>query len=463
MRKLKDNQKLAEDKKNNLPICHYLWIGSPGNWASLVKNKISRSVADHDLKEVIAAAKHVKNPIMFWCLDEHVPYYQQKFQDEGITNVKVCSIEGHLNECLQSDNELLREKAKDLLEIKSILFGAGRGTIKDRILFKDIFSLFLLYSKGGYTLDTNVSITADALPPFQRFFSPHCKDFVRHNDYYKRGSESWTLYSPVEDKKQTSLGEMLTYYKKQLLEVEDLRKRRFIDNALYHSLSSSLIVDTISKFYPSDLDQGQEEEKWEMKAASEDKTTYYLPLGVKKTYFNTHSNDISARTALPLNKDDVSYFQNIWYNQKDLQLLLEQAKAVEANKCVAYFESQLNLIPEYKEQRKDLLKIKDSILPLFESYQSGFWSLMTRSHIERASAIRDDIRKADSVEEVRAILEAQKKLFGNEAYVKPQKLPPTVKERWYDPRFLVNKSNGHYLSTVNNAYNITKLNSSTIK
>lgn len=130
---------------------HYLWIGSPSKIDSQV-------IAGHDVAGPIQMAKQLQvqrengqesYPIKFWCLEEHKPFYQQQFAQEGIDIIEVCSIE----DLLKKENDELAERATFVLDFMT---NTSLKRLHERVLLKDLVSLFLLISQGGYFFDTNV-------------------------------------------------------------------------------------------------------------------------------------------------------------------------------------------------------------------------------------------------------------------------------------------------------------------
>ncbi|WP_157737118.1 hypothetical protein [Legionella lansingensis] len=89
--------------------------------------------------------------IKFWCLEKHKLFYQKQFAEEGIDIVEVCSIEDLLKK--EQDGELA-DRAKF---VRDFMNTTSLNEVTERVKLKDLLSLFLLASQGGYFFDTNVS------------------------------------------------------------------------------------------------------------------------------------------------------------------------------------------------------------------------------------------------------------------------------------------------------------------
>ncbi len=143
----------------------YIWIGPPSNLPG------ASGVAGHDISALIElwnlTAKEKKHQIRFWCLDDFVPYYNDLLKDYlvGDNPIQICSIESCLLQYMEEALEDLfyeEEKAYDAFLVYSFIklflnSDIALVPIADRVSCKELFSLFLLRSIGGFVLDTNVS------------------------------------------------------------------------------------------------------------------------------------------------------------------------------------------------------------------------------------------------------------------------------------------------------------------
>ncbi len=131
-----------EAPASQYPVIHYSWIGSP----------TASGKKGHDTDGVMAMANNNdSNKIVFWCLEKHEAHYKEKFSK--LTNVTVRSVEScFTDEKFESD---LRDKLK--ISYDALLKNTKRPlTVRDNVAFKNVFTLFVLSTQGGYTLDTNV-------------------------------------------------------------------------------------------------------------------------------------------------------------------------------------------------------------------------------------------------------------------------------------------------------------------
>ncbi|KTC81567.1 hypothetical protein [Legionella brunensis] len=171
------------------PVIHYLWVGSP------TKTDPS-AVAGHDIAGPIKMAKELKrqaksgeeiNPVKFWCLAKHAEFYRRQFKSEGV-NIQVCSIEGLLRK--ESSGDLAdRVKFVQSYMAESL---ENEKDVKQRVAFKDLFSLLLLVTQGGYFFDTNVFPEKDKTISLlgEPTVTTAKSGFQQSNDFYM-------MYSPT--------------------------------------------------------------------------------------------------------------------------------------------------------------------------------------------------------------------------------------------------------------------------
>lgn len=175
---------------------HYLWVGNP--------SKIDPSViTGHDIVGPIKMAqqlqKQYKNtdshPIKFWCLNLYVDFYKSQFKQEGVdANIEVCSIEAFLKK------ETTTDLAEQAVFVQKYMNSKGLRTRVDKINFKDLFSLFLLLSQGGYFFDTNVfpEENKNILLPSHPTVTTAYNKYEDINDFYM-------MYSPSRANNNMSL------------------------------------------------------------------------------------------------------------------------------------------------------------------------------------------------------------------------------------------------------------------
>ena len=190
---------------------NYIWVGPP-------KSKVGGELAS-DVAKVVEMAKQVKNPISFYCLDEHAEEYKELFKSLGIENVTVEPINAYFDS-VSKQNPSLRKQVSQMKAMKKRLISPSRNQIIDRVSFKDAFVLFLLASKGGYTLDTNISLDQQKLQGLDGdslyTFPSYDKIKVPHDSAYY--PEVWLMYSPPHS---LTAQRMLDYY---LAKFDDLQR-----------------------------------------------------------------------------------------------------------------------------------------------------------------------------------------------------------------------------------------------
>ncbi len=130
-----------------MALIHYLWVGPP-------TKTNPNAIAGHDVAGPIAMARNLKaqnsnDTVKFWCLEEYKTFYESQFTKAGVDNIQVCSIEAHVAE--------EKNKRKEAKILETLINTKAKSDItNDRVAFKDVFSLFLLATQGGFFFDTNV-------------------------------------------------------------------------------------------------------------------------------------------------------------------------------------------------------------------------------------------------------------------------------------------------------------------
>ena len=130
---------------------HYTWIGAP-------PADRNRDIADPKRTSTRVQGKSVN--LYFWCLDEHVAAYQRDFS--ACKNVTVRGMQSFLTGAASTAYRWYYwyKKSDDwaVQAMTDILaWGPERGTPTSyRAFVKDAWSLFLMYTWGGYVLDAGV-------------------------------------------------------------------------------------------------------------------------------------------------------------------------------------------------------------------------------------------------------------------------------------------------------------------
>lgn len=272
-----------------IPSVHYIWVGPPSP-ADDRETGLGIERKNHDIDGPAAMANANKtNPVVFWCLREHVSAYQKKFSGK---HIKVSCIEDYIEELQKSPDEKLKAAANKMKEILLVSLKddarADKIPVRDRVTVKDAFSLFLHMTQKGalYTLDTNVRPTSAnvTLPYYDVFRSPILTPSV---------FDCWALYSSAPNK-NICLDSFDGYYGIW----KNKARPEFGKNGYslkYEHLLGVAIVESINNACEN---YHRLERPWETSASeiykedhiaaisSEKVTLSDLPL--EKTYFNTH-------------------------------------------------------------------------------------------------------------------------------------------------------------------------------
>lgn len=252
------------------PPLHYIWIGpSP---------KETGGEPGHDvIGPIKMATANQTNPLFFWCLAAHETFYKKRF--EKFSNLQVCTIEEGLadhignKEIILIINNVIEEHLKP-----------ERSTVRDKVSVKNIFSLFLLYSKGGYVLDTNIipsTSNAFSLPYFDEFYFPKM-------NAEKSVQEFWLMYSPkAKPITFTLLNEYLIDW--------NVSQKIFVIQQYsqpYFSSLSNIIPDLLYNHL-----EKKSVKYWlfHYTNKTESQSSCIIPaLNIKKYYYNTHKYDYRA-------------------------------------------------------------------------------------------------------------------------------------------------------------------------
>jgi len=128
---------------------HYIWIGDPKDNGHDV-NAPQNMLAAIDLSSG-------KPDIHFWCLNKYVEHYKS-----ALSGIKVCGVEEFLQKCTWGTyrwRNWFGKREDWVVEVMTRVVSEAKETkyIRDIVNAKNLFSLFLLYSWGGYTMDSNVN------------------------------------------------------------------------------------------------------------------------------------------------------------------------------------------------------------------------------------------------------------------------------------------------------------------
>lgn len=175
--------------------------------------------------------KSDRNPLVFWCQSKYIKTYQKYFKEKSIV-AKIESVDDYISKT-GADHCLTVEKVyRDLLKAP-----LGGKTIRDRVTFKEIFSLFLLSTQGGYFLDSNIQAMDDK--PVN--FSEHSQ--FRFPAIRSESSlEVWMLYCPLNDKRRAR--KSLKYFLDNYLICEQQYRKNY-NLEQYHKNLGRLVVDAV--------------------------------------------------------------------------------------------------------------------------------------------------------------------------------------------------------------------------
>ncbi len=254
------------------PPIHYVWIGPPSESSSDAVIKI----LEHDVKGPKQMADQNKsNPIVFFCLKEYLSHYRETFA--GKPNVQVSSIEDYIEEVSKSGDAFQKKFAAIVL--KNITTLLKRGSVRDFVTVKEIFSLFLVAVSGGYFMDTNVSPLTSGeviLPWYDRFQAP-----VLDNS----NVECWMFHAPKYD---SVIKAILETYLSHWGETEVIyNPKNYFES--YHTRMGNLIIDSIEKHL-------QRPTAWELEDDGNSCRINITKLNLQKTYYNTHKYAVMHNT-----------------------------------------------------------------------------------------------------------------------------------------------------------------------
>ncbi len=260
------------------PIINYIWIGPPSGSDGVISG--------HDIAGPIHMAQvNQSNKIIFWCLEEYKDHYRMQFSDHSI---EVVGIQSFLTR--DFEDPTLNQTAEQLRHIGRETLGWGkntqdfnRGAVRDRVSFKNVFSLFLLALGGStpdaeldlggvYTLDTNVrpkaGISALILPDYNEFKIPRLPKQI----------ECWMLYAPSNNDRAKAV---LNYYLQQWHIAEDIFQQEGGYTETYYRYMGGLMLNALSsiKHMPC--------EYWHLSLEKEGVIMIDL-LNLEKRYYNTH-------------------------------------------------------------------------------------------------------------------------------------------------------------------------------
>lgn len=314
----------------NLPILNYLWVGSPKQPRI---GDLGESIPGSDIRYVLEMANKCRNPVCYYCLDEHVDHYKDLFNGK---NVAVKSIDAYLKENLDNSDKKIQEHAATMIKMQNELLHSPRNRIIDKVSFKDAFSLFLLASQGGYTLDTSIKPTNEniSLPSYESFrmpYDPNVRDVS--------ANECWMMYASP-NALQEPFNKLDNYLKnweatQNIIRGNDQKTYdKFQGIFHYHNMITSLMIMSIAS------DQKSRDPDWAYSVSAQTNEpgvtgiakTAGLP--IVKLYGSSHKPELECREIVKANMEYVEKNTAIKNDQrgvllnnlKDMLRLYEQEK-----------------------------------------------------------------------------------------------------------------------------------------
>ncbi len=173
---------------------------------------------------------------------------------------------------------------------------SGRNLVRDRVTLKEAFSLFLLNSAGGYTVDTNVVPMPDKFvhfPSYSTFYLPFVGD--REGDEVERNRvDCWCMFNPLGNEKPKL---MLDEFHKAWKDSEEIFAIGGVHDKYYHSKVAPIMITSIQKAC-KDGHFGT----WEALTDNDDISREVKELNIIKYYFNTHVYEMTPSAAAAPNK-----------------------------------------------------------------------------------------------------------------------------------------------------------------
>jgi hypothetical protein len=341
------------------PTLNYIWVGPPP--------KETGGEPGHDLIGPVAMASCNKtNPILFWCLEEYEKQYKELLANTPAIQVK--TIESSVtNEYKDNAIQTAATSTKAIIDehLKST-----RNTIRDRVSVKNIFSLFLLYSQGGYVLDTNVvpmdKSVAMQLPSYQDFHVPVFSLPL----LVSADMDYWMLFSPPKDTIAPLV--LSTYIQRwgRLQAIFNSEKR----SERYHKSLGALITEILFDLSLGDFPRYC----WVVSEKAVDRGVVLVPeLKLCKYYFNTHK------------------YQNRWEYDRDA-LYKDKAKELTG---VLFPANVARIFADYAPGQMDLEFKEGNIYTqlFFDVANDDPDALLT--HIEAGADVNKQITHPDAVGE----------------------------------------------------------------
>lgn len=266
---------------------NFLWVGKP-------RSELGKPLGS-DLEHVVKMAKKADNPVSFYCLGEHENEYKKILQNNGVKNVTVVSMDKYLDKIANGKSQFSEQAAK-MQDMRDELLNPPRNRIIDKVAYKDAFNLFLLATKGGYTLDTNIQLDSTD----KKFKFPKNKEFLFPKGF-GNVAEVWMMYAP---RKSQEAADVLNNYLKNWDKVQDIIRNNLKNPPAvydYHRRITDLVTDSVAidkeDAYWKNVD-------WKYDVTDDGSVAKMPSLPILKNYGNSHKPHLEVQEILTQNIDN---------------------------------------------------------------------------------------------------------------------------------------------------------------
>ncbi|MDF1796918.1 MAG: hypothetical protein P1U63_10320 [Coxiellaceae bacterium] len=259
---------------------NYLWVGPPA----------SRRTGVISGQDTIGPMNFKGENCRFWCLATHADHYKETFSSQD--NVTIMPIEPYLDACASDDANPLADEAKNTQTFFLKLLSGDRGSVRDRVSAKELFSFFLLTQSGGYVADSNVLFKNPELLVERDCFTFPC---YRIRRAYPSDVDIWMMYSPPGlERTLLSLQKLITSFTH--IEARKTRpataaSRMFVSPKEHNTHTTAALLALLAP--------GRDRtDVWMTSQKTEhDVTAKLLTVGAEKHFFNTHKIDATQDQA----------------------------------------------------------------------------------------------------------------------------------------------------------------------
>ena len=273
------------------PDINIVWVGPPkfseGGQDVLAVETLNQNF--NTFETPIAA----RNPVVFWCQNEHKKTYEDYFREKEIP-ITVISIEDELfkmHQLIEGKAEADRNSMdKTCLKVfeyfqQFLTIPEEEKTSLDRVYMKDMIFNFILATKGNYVLDTNIQACQNKAVSFPEHATSMYP--LINADEQTTLAEVWMQYAPPSnlDRAKKTLE---SYTQKYSERFQKVKHNSVEDHILIGSIAASSLNLSDD---PRGLPQGPDTAAFKTEP---DGLDFTIPaLGIKKNYYNAHSETAS--------------------------------------------------------------------------------------------------------------------------------------------------------------------------